>query len=191
MKSGKLILISKAACVPAVVVLGVSVWMFLQPFMEELMIVTCVFLGVFSLGIYPVMLELSVEATYPLDESVVTGLCYLSSAIQGSILMFTENLFNSHLQTEEEREIQTCTVRHKIIEEGLEIGMEAKNFTSYLIYINVYMIVLILTYFFFFNTELKRSKENEKGKHLEKNLPSLLEDCEILKPLNQNHEMPT
>lgn len=82
MKSGKLILISKAACVPAVVVLGVSVWMFLQPFMEELMIVTCVFLGVFSLGIYPVMLELSVEATYPLDESVVTGLCYLSSAIQ-------------------------------------------------------------------------------------------------------------
>lgn len=36
--------------------------------------------------------------------------------------------------------------------------MEAKNFTSYLIYINVYMIVLILTYFFFFNTELKRSK---------------------------------
>ena len=82
MKSGKLILISKAACVPAVIVLGVSVWMFLQPFMEELMIVTCVFLGVFSLGIYPVMLELSVEATYPLDESVVTGLCYLSSAIQ-------------------------------------------------------------------------------------------------------------
>ena len=82
MKSGKLILISKAACVPAVVVLGGSVWMFLQPFMEELMIVTCVLLGVFSLGIYPVMLELSVEATYPLDESVVTGLCYLSSAIQ-------------------------------------------------------------------------------------------------------------
>lgn len=191
MKSGKLILISKAACVPAVVVLGVSVWMFLQPFMEELMIVTCVLLGVFSLGIYPVMLELSVEATYPLDESVVTGLCYLSSAIQGSILMFTENLFNSHLQTEEELEIQTCTARHEVTEEGLEIGMEAKNFTNYLIYINVYMIVLILSYFFFFNTELKRSKENDKGKHLKKNLPSLIEDSEILKPLNQIHEIKT
>ena len=56
--------------------------MFLQPFQDTLIVVTCVFLGVFSLGIYPVMLELSVEATYPLDESVVTGLCYLSSAIQ-------------------------------------------------------------------------------------------------------------
>ena len=82
MKSGKFILISKSACVPAVLVLGLSVWMFLQPLMEELVILTCVFLGVFSLGIYPVMLELSVECTYPLDESVVTGLCYLSSAIQ-------------------------------------------------------------------------------------------------------------
>lgn len=150
------------------------------------MIVTCILLGVFSLGIYPIMLELSVEATYPLDESVVTGLCYLSSAIQGSILMFTENLFNSHLQTEEELEIQTCTARHGSTEEGSDVGMEAKNFTNYLIYINVYMIVLILTYFFFFNTELKRSKENENGKHIEKNLPSLTEDSEILKPLNQD-----
>ena len=54
-----------------------------------------------------------------------------------------------------------ASISHKIvliIKEGLEVGMEAKNFTNYLIYINVYMIVLILTYFFFFNTELKRSK---------------------------------
>ena len=81
-KSGKMILISKIACIPAVLILGVSVWMFLQPFQDGWIVVTCVFLGVFSLGIYPVMLELSVECTYPLDESVVTGLCYLSSAIQ-------------------------------------------------------------------------------------------------------------
>ena len=53
--------------------------------------------------------------------------------------------------------------------------MEAKNFTNYLIYINVYMIVLILTYFFFFNTELKRSKVRElvhknKLQNLKKNV---------------------
>ena len=148
--------------------------MFLQPFMNSWVIVTCILLGVFSLGIYPIMLELSVECTYPLDESVVTGLCYLSSAIQGSVLMFTENLFNSHLETEEELSIQTCSSHH--LEDEVQIasceiehcyikssfqsegGMEAKNFTNYLIYINTYMIVLILTYFFFFNTELKRSK---------------------------------
>ena len=71
--------------------------------------------------------------------------------------MFTENFFNSPLETQEERDIQTCTVHQNDVD-GAMIGMEAKNFTSYLIYINVYMIVLILAYFFFFDTELKRSK---------------------------------
>ena len=107
-----------------------------------LVVTTCAMLGVFSLGIYPVMLELrwvtwctlhlplssSVECTYPLDECVVTGLCYLSSALQvalttmdslpsvqpreyrqlaqGSILMVAENFFNSPLATERERRVQ-------------------------------------------------------------------------------------
>jgi len=180
MKSGKLILISKIACIPAVVILGISVWMFLQPFQDSWIVVTCVFLGMFSLGIYPVMLELSVEATYPLDESVVTGLCYLSSAIQGSILMFTENLFNSALETKEELEIQTCYAHRSDTE--VEAGMEAKNYTNYLIYINVYMIALIMTYFCFFNTELKRTKENEVGKFVEKSEPHMIEEVEGLKP---------
>ena len=47
--------------------------------------------------------------------------------------------------------------------------MDAKDFTNYLIYINVYMIVLILTYFIFFNTEMKRKNENELGKNLKDN----------------------
>ena len=38
--------------------------------------------------------------------------------------------------------------------------MEAKDFTSYLIYINIYMMVLILSYFLFFNTEYRREKVN-------------------------------
>ena len=134
LRSGRLVLVSKAACVPAVAVLAASVWVFGQAGRGELVVAACVVLGVCSLGIYPVMLELSVEATWPLDESVVTGLCYLSSAIQvtrvkhsvrkhvegvnkfdvfqGSILMFTENLFNNPLESKEELEIQTCTARH-------------------------------------------------------------------------------
>merc|ERR1711915_404318 len=136
--------------------------MFLQPFQDSWIVVTCVFLGMFSLGIYPVMLELSVEATYPLDESVVTGLCYLSSAIQGSILMFTENFFNSPLIREEDLSIQTCSASHG--EDSTSAGMEAKDFTNYLIYINSYMITLIIIYVIFFNTDYKRTKENANGK---------------------------
>ena len=56
--------------------------MMIQPSMATWVVVICGILGICSLGIYPIMLELSVECTYPLDESVVTGLCYLSSAIQ-------------------------------------------------------------------------------------------------------------
>jgi hypothetical protein len=75
-------LVSKVACVPAVIVLGLMCWTLVQPGMAWLVILSCVLLGIASLGIYPIMLELSVECTFPLDESVVTGLCYLSSALQ-------------------------------------------------------------------------------------------------------------
>jgi hypothetical protein len=75
-------LVSKVACVPAVILLGLMCWSLTQPAMSWLVILSCVLLGIASLGIYPIMLELSVECTFPLDESVVTGLCYLSSALQ-------------------------------------------------------------------------------------------------------------
>merc|ERR1719430_2522003 len=105
--------------------------MFVQPGQDVWVVVTCVLLGVFSLGIYPVMLELSVECTYPLDESVVTGLCYLSSALQGSVLMFSENWFHAPLSAPAQLELQTCAPGPG--------GMQAKDFTQYLIFINCYM----------------------------------------------------
>ena len=88
------------------------------------------------------------------SESLASLLGYLSSALQGSVLMFTENLFNTSLATEEERNTQTCSSH----QDGADTGMEAKDFTSYLIYINIYMIILIMTYFLFFNTEYRREK---------------------------------
>ena len=72
----------QCACLPATAALVVSTWLLLQPSIPTWVVVICGILGVCSLGIYPIMLELSVECTFPLDESVVTGLCYLSSAIQ-------------------------------------------------------------------------------------------------------------
>lgn len=163
MKTGKMILISKAACLPAIFTMVLSTWVLGQSDMEPVVLVTCAAMGFFSLGIYPVMLELSVECTYPLDESVVTGLCYLSSALQGSILMGVENMFNSPLPTQWERDKQTCSPT-MIGETGHKGGMEAKNLNNYLILINTYMAGLIVTYLLFFRTEYKRSKENEAGR---------------------------
>ena len=150
MKTGRLILISKSACLPAIAALVGSTWVLVQEEKAALVVFTCIALGVFSLGIYPVMLELSVECTFPLDESVVTGLCYLSSAIQGSVLMIAENFFDVPLNEREEN-VQTCN-------HSGEGGLQAKNFTNYLVFINAYMICLILLFLMFFNTDFKRSQ---------------------------------
>ena len=85
MRSGKLILISKVTSLLLALTLGLTLWMFVQPAQEVGLLFTSVLLGIFSLGIYPVMLELSVEATYPLDQSVVSGLCNLSNVLQVSV----------------------------------------------------------------------------------------------------------
>ena len=43
--------------------------------------------GMLAFGVYPLGLELSVEATYPLDEATGTVLIFLSGQIQGAILI--------------------------------------------------------------------------------------------------------
>ena len=43
---------------PAVLLLGVMTWVLVQPGLKDLVLVSCILLGVASLGIYPVMLEL-------------------------------------------------------------------------------------------------------------------------------------
>ena len=84
-RSGKLILISKVVLLPLVIIQAVTVWLFLQPSLGVWLVFTCVILGVFSLGIFPLLLELSVECTFPLDQSVVIGLCNLSNVLQVSL----------------------------------------------------------------------------------------------------------
>ena len=47
----------------------------------------CSAFGVFGFGMYPLGLELSVEATYPMDESIGTALIFMSGQIQGGVLV--------------------------------------------------------------------------------------------------------
>lgn len=63
--------------------------------------------------------------------------------------------------------------------------MAAKDYTNYLIYINSYMIVLIVIYVIFFNTDYKRAKENASGR-LMTATSSEEEESEVFK--NENVE---
>jgi len=57
----------------------------------------CSLFGVFGFGCYPLGLELSVEATYPVDESIGTALIFMSGQIQGGILVFASQMLEQEL----------------------------------------------------------------------------------------------
>merc|ERR1711970_1104151 len=61
----------------------------------------CSLFGVFGFGMYPLGLELSVEATYPVDESIGTALIYMSGQIQGGILVFASQMLEQDLQVDD------------------------------------------------------------------------------------------
>lgn len=65
----------------------------------------CALMGIFSLGIYPMALELIVECTFPIDQAIGTAFIFLSSALQGVILMQIENGLGYPL-SEEDMELQ-------------------------------------------------------------------------------------
>ena len=55
--------------------------------------------GTLAFGVYPLGLELSVEATYPLDEATGTVLIFLSGQIQGAILIIFSGLMAQELDS--------------------------------------------------------------------------------------------
>ena len=83
-----------------------STWMMLQPSLGSLVVVTCAMFGICSL-----------------NESVVTELCYLSSAVQRYLSMFTENFFNTPLISQEDLNIQTCSANHGVENTSSYLGM--------------------------------------------------------------------
>ena len=57
----------------------------------------CSLFGVFGFGMYPLGLELSVEATYPIDQSIGTALIFMSGQVQGGILVFASQMLEQDL----------------------------------------------------------------------------------------------
>ena len=59
---------------------------------------------------YPVLLELAVEATYPVDEAIVTTTFKISSAIQGVVIMQMDSILK---RPAEEIFVEVKTLRSK------------------------------------------------------------------------------
>lgn len=52
--------------------------MFLVPYQRALVAISTGLFGLFGVGAYPIGLELAVEATYPVEESISTAFIFMS-----------------------------------------------------------------------------------------------------------------
>jgi hypothetical protein len=70
----------------------------------------------FCYRIYPLLLELAVESTYPLDESLVMALISMLSAVQGVFIIEIRSVFAKPLETQVEVNIWRKVIRHASLE---------------------------------------------------------------------------
>jgi hypothetical protein len=66
--------------------------------------------------IYPLLLELAVESTYPLDESLVMALISMLSAVQGVFIIEIRSVFAKPLETQVEVNIWRKVIGHASLE---------------------------------------------------------------------------
>jgi FLVCR family MFS transporter 7 len=86
-KTGRLALICKACCFAAIAAMVALAYLMRVADRAAAIAACCAMLGAFALGVYPLALELLVECTYPVDQATGTAFIFLSSAIQGVLLM--------------------------------------------------------------------------------------------------------
>jgi len=126
---------------------GILIGEFLRkPDSEALIMLFSAFFGVFGFGMYPLGLELSVEVTYPVDESIGTALIFLSGQLQGAILVFISSLLEQDL-SEAEKQDAVC-----------ENAISPKDHTNFLLLLAGYLTLLVVLFVVFFKTKFKRTE---------------------------------
>ena len=184
-KFGKMIEISKVFYTLAVL-FGVLVTVFMTMSNSRPQLATfCALFGVFGFGMYPIALELSVEATYPIDESIGTALIFLSGQLQGGILIFVsemlelplggEALLNEVCSSRTTVNISDFATASTTLPKLTTISTlttgsptqptstsDAADHTHFLIVLAVYLVFLCFVFVTFFKTEFKRTKANEE-----------------------------
>ena len=71
-KTGKIVEITKLCCLGAIVCVLILSYLLLMPDVGIYILIASAFLGLFALGVFPLALELTVEATFPCDQVIQT-----------------------------------------------------------------------------------------------------------------------
>lgn len=171
-KTGKYTLLCKLSGFIVITSLVMIGYFMRVPDQGVAIVFSCVLLGIFALGPYPLALELIVECTYPIDQAIGTAFIFLSSALQGVFLMEIENYMGNPLTSEEDLKIQSC------VAEGDSGHQQPKDYSSYLNFITGYMLVLSVLFMLCFSTVMHRTNADEDTKRSVANTDAKIVKCE-------------
>lgn len=115
--------------------------------------------GVFGFGMYPIALELSVECTYPLDESIGTAMIFMSGQIQGGVLIALAQVLQQPLDNE--------AFEKQVCDELDPENTTARDHTNFLMVIAGYITALCITFIAGFHANYKRSRANKASENSE------------------------
>merc|ERR1719282_2000621 len=90
-KTRKIVEITKLCCLGNIICVIVMSYLLLLPDVGVYIFISAGFLGLFAIGVFPLALEVAVEATFPADQATVTCFIFFSSSVQGVFLMTIEN----------------------------------------------------------------------------------------------------
>jgi len=157
-KTRKIVEITKLCCLGNIICVIVMSYLLLLPDVGVYILISAGFLGFFAIGVFPLALEVAVEATFPADQATVTCFIFFSSSVQGVFLMTIENWLGYPLP-DKYKGIETCTLSLEYQGHSSEGKghLQPKDYTYYLLFVTLYLLVLILIYMFFFKTELRRT----------------------------------
>jgi len=155
-KTRKIVEITKLCCLGNIICVIVMSYLLLLPDVGVYIFISAGFLGLFAIGVFPLALEVAVEATFPADQATVTCFIFFSSSVQGVFLMVIENWLGYPLP-EEYNKVETCTLVDGVRTSDGNGHLQPKDYTYYLLFVTIYLLVLILIYMFFFKTELRRT----------------------------------
>jgi FLVCR family MFS transporter 7 len=115
----------------------------------------CSAFGIFGFGMYPIALELSVEATYPIDESIGTAMIFMSGQIQAGVLVFLSQML--------EQPLDSAAVGRQVCDtpDNPE-DTTARDHTNFLLVIAGYIAAITIIFILCFRTRLNRTIANQQ-----------------------------
>lgn len=122
--------------------------MFLVPGQPALVAISCGLFGFFGVGVYPIGLELAVEATFPVEESISTAFIFMSGQAQGVIIIGMVTLL-SRDQPAKYSHLEVCTG-------GESSDLHPRDYSVSLMAIMGMLCFMVILVIIFFNTPYKR-----------------------------------